>query len=135
MPARVPAPDEVLLRCMDDLLRAAANNKIKEAQKILEERPAAIHAVDKDNGMTPLHFAAANGSLEMARLFMRYNASAMAEEYRGRVPGQLAIGTANDVLIAELDRYTFPHDFQDHDLFEDNNNAVVPLRPKGPKAR
>lgn len=132
MPARQPAPDDVLLRCMDDLLRAAANNKLADAQKILEERPAAIHAVDEDNGMTPLHFAAANGSLEMARLFMRYNASAMAEEYRGRIPGQLAIGTANDVLIAELDRYTFPHDFEDPDPFEDNAGAVVPLRPRAP---
>ncbi len=132
MPAKQPAHDLVLLRCMDDLLKAAANNNLGEAKKILRERPGSIHAVNKYNGMTPLHYAAANGSLAMARLFMQYNAAAMSEEYRGRIPGQLAIGTADDVLIAEFDRYTFPHDFEHGDPFADGDEAIVPFKPKTP---
>ena len=73
---------------------AAAKGDLRQITKLINSNPALIDAADKDNA-TPLHYAAAKGSIPVIKFLIDHKANINARKKDGTTPLHVAAGVNN----------------------------------------
>jgi len=80
----------VMPLCAEEIHDAALNGDINKVKSLLAKNPKLIKAKDNE-GMTPLHMAAAAGQKEVAELLIAKGADVNAKSNDGVTPLQMAV--------------------------------------------
>lgn len=85
------------------LMRAAREGRTEIVRLLVGRRDVAINAQD-DQGETALHYAAAAGEIESARLLLAHRADPSRRDAYGRTPAMLAAASGHAELASTLRR-------------------------------
>jgi uncharacterized protein len=84
---------------LTQLHHCALNGLTTSVKRLLSIRNINVNVKDDESGMTPLHWAAVNGHIEIARLLLQNGAEVNAKGYNGSTPLQFAAEEDNvDIL-------------------------------------
>jgi len=81
---------------------AARNGNTKKVESLLKEQPTLVSSKEEEFGQTPLHIAAFNGRLEVAKLLVANKADVNAKAKNGSMPLHLAAAKGNKELVEFL---------------------------------
>jgi len=81
---------------------AARDGDLKKVELLLKEQPALVSSKDEKYGQTPLHIAAFNNRLDVAKLLLANKADVNAKANNGSTPLHLAAAKGNKDMVELL---------------------------------
>jgi len=84
--------------------RAAGRGDLAAVQDYLKEKPEAVNSFP--DGSTPLHYAAAQGHLEVVKLLVEHGADWTLVNERGKTAEQWALENHHDAVVEYLESLT-----------------------------
>jgi hypothetical protein len=81
---------------------AVRDGDVKKVELLLKTQPSLVSSKDEKFGQTPLHVAAFNDRLDVAKLLLANNADVNAKSNNGSTPLHLAAGKGNKEIVELL---------------------------------
>jgi hypothetical protein len=81
---------------------AARDGDAKKVEALLKEQPSLVSSKDEQSGQTPLHIAAFNDRIDVAKLLLANNADINAKAKNGSTPLHLAAAKGNKDMVEFL---------------------------------
>jgi hypothetical protein len=104
---------------------AARNGEIKTVEALLKEHPDLVSSKEEKYGQTPLHIAAFNDRIDVAKLLIADKADVNAQANNGATPLHLAAAKGNKDIVELLLASKANINAVDHDGWSPLHSAVV----------
>ncbi|MGA2851373.1 MAG: ankyrin repeat domain-containing protein [Terracidiphilus sp.] len=104
---------------------AARSGDIKTVEALLKEHPDLVSSKEEKYGQTPLHIAAFNDRIEVAKLLIADKADVNAQANNGATPLHLAAAKGNKDMVELLLASKANIDATDHDGWSPLHSAVT----------
>ncbi|MGA2218396.1 MAG: ankyrin repeat domain-containing protein [Terracidiphilus sp.] len=109
----------------DPIHDAARDGDVKKVESLLKVNPALVSSKDEKYGQTPLHVAAFNDRLEVAKLLIDNKADVNAVANNGSTPLHLAAAKGNKDIVELLLANNANINATDHDGWSPLHSSVV----------
>lgn len=109
----------------DPIHDAARDGDVKKVESLLKVNPALVSSKDEKYGQTPLHVAAFNDRLEVAKLLIENKADINAVANNGSTPLHLAAAKGNKDIVELLLANNVNINAVDHDGWSPLHSSVV----------
>lgn len=104
---------------------AAKSGDIKTVEALLKAHPDLVSSKEEKYGQTPLHVAAFNDRIDIAKLLIANNADVNAQANNGATPLHLATARGNKDMVELLLANKANIDVTDHDGWSPLHSAII----------
>lgn len=127
--------DSNLIKRTFDIIKGARRGDVEEVKNALAEDPDCINTQDQVNGLTALHYAAANGHFSLVDLLCDTDGvDTGISDFEGRTPSHLAWVIGRGDIEKRIDRDLDERIRRKLELDDTADNVTVFRPSQGPKA-